>query len=109
VTGAVRGFPADSRGGICSGRRRKPAVERYQKLSVCRCFSGSDGTRTRDLRRDRPVCGSCCAVACLNYLAFTVHEVLLRHAAAPLALVNRLQPMARSRSSRLLTFVNQVE
>jgi hypothetical protein len=26
-----------------------------QKMANCRTFSGSDGTRTRDLRRDRPV------------------------------------------------------
>jgi hypothetical protein len=35
--------------------RGKPAVERRQKMLICRYFSGSDGTRTRDLRRDRPV------------------------------------------------------
>jgi hypothetical protein len=35
--------------------REKPAVERREKMSLCRYFYGSDGTRTRDLRRDRPV------------------------------------------------------
>jgi len=37
------------------GMREKPAVERRRKMPICRYFSGSDGTRTRDLRRDRPV------------------------------------------------------
>jgi hypothetical protein len=36
------------------GMREKPAVERREKMSICRYSSGSDGTRTRDLRRDRP-------------------------------------------------------
>jgi hypothetical protein len=30
-------------------------LTRQQKLPICRDFYGSDGTRTRDLRRDRPV------------------------------------------------------
>jgi hypothetical protein len=36
------------------GMREKPAVARRQKMAICRYFYGSDGTRTRDLRRDRP-------------------------------------------------------
>jgi hypothetical protein len=34
------------------------APSRQQEVKICRTFSGSDGTRTRDLRRDRPVRGS---------------------------------------------------
>src|SRR5207248_11125813 len=37
------------------GMRERPAVEQRKKMLICRYFSGSDGTRTRDLRRDRPV------------------------------------------------------
>src|SRR5262249_18663625 len=40
------------------GMCERPAVERRQKIPICRYFSGSDGTRTRDLRRDRPLPGS---------------------------------------------------
>jgi len=38
-----------------AGGRSRPC--RQQKLPICRDFYGSDGTRTRDLRRDRPVLG----------------------------------------------------
>jgi hypothetical protein len=34
---------------------KKPAVLVSRNTSICRQFYGSDGTRTRDLRRDRPV------------------------------------------------------
>jgi hypothetical protein len=37
------------------GRSKKPAVCAAQKMPICTYFNGSDGTRTRDLRRDRPV------------------------------------------------------
>jgi hypothetical protein len=33
-------------------------LTRQQKLPICRDFYGSDGTRTRDLRRDRPAFSS---------------------------------------------------
>jgi hypothetical protein len=43
----------DQRGiGREAGGRLRQA--RQQKTPICRDFSGSDGTRTRDLRRDRP-------------------------------------------------------
>jgi hypothetical protein len=37
------------------GMPEKPAVELREKMPICRDFSGSDGTRTCVLRRDRPV------------------------------------------------------
>jgi hypothetical protein len=43
----------DLRGMEISRRRLRPVGQ--QKLPICRDFGGSDGTRTRDLRRDRPV------------------------------------------------------
>jgi hypothetical protein len=42
----------DLRGMEISRRRLRPVGQ--QKLPICRDFGGSDGTRTRDLRRDRP-------------------------------------------------------
>jgi len=35
--------------------KKKPAVDMSKTYTICRDFYGSDGTRTRDLRRDRPV------------------------------------------------------
>ena len=59
-------FPALYRPGVAPGTRRRDQrgigqqaggrlrQARQQKILICRDFSGSDGTRTRDLRRDRP-------------------------------------------------------
>jgi hypothetical protein len=43
----------DERG--IAGSRRSLAPRRTLKLAELQVFYGSDGTRTRDLRRDRPV------------------------------------------------------
>ena len=52
--GSERLFPArDERGMNEAGGRFAPS--RQQEVEICRTFSGSDGTRTRDLRRDRLV------------------------------------------------------
>jgi len=48
------GIPGRIRVRDLCGMRGKPAVEQPIKMPICRYFSGSDGTRTRDLRRDRP-------------------------------------------------------
>jgi hypothetical protein len=43
---------------ICAGSKKaggRLRLNRQQNIPICRYFSGSDGTRTRDLRRDRPV------------------------------------------------------
>ena len=52
--GSLRRFQADS--GAGSARDEKAAGGRYVKdIYDLQDFYGSDGTRTRDLRRDRPV------------------------------------------------------
>ena len=54
TTGFRRGFPADSRAGSLQDAR-EAGGRCMTKMPICRYFYGSDGTRTRDLRRDRPV------------------------------------------------------
>src|SRR5947208_11823679 len=51
---SLRGFPADSRAGSARDGK-KPAVVTSNTSIDLQGFYGSDGTRTRDLRRDRPV------------------------------------------------------
>jgi hypothetical protein len=57
TSGLLRGFRAslvrDVRG--MKRGRRSFAPKPTTKVAICRNFYGSDGTRTRDLRRDRPV------------------------------------------------------
>src|SRR5262249_23934372 len=43
-------LPRDER-----GTEKRPAVYSTEKMPICRYFIGRDETRTRDLRRDRPV------------------------------------------------------
>jgi hypothetical protein len=52
--GSVRRFQADSRAGSARDEK-KPAVVMSNTSTDLQDFYGSDGTRTRDLRRDRPV------------------------------------------------------
>jgi hypothetical protein len=52
---ASSGDPRPIRVRDLCGMQEEPAVERREKKPICRYFSGSDGTRTRDLRRDRPL------------------------------------------------------
>jgi hypothetical protein len=59
ITGYKRlaaGIPGKSRAGCARKRsRRSSTPSSVTKIAICRYFTGSDGTRTRDLRRDRPV------------------------------------------------------
>src|SRR5919198_2871601 len=52
--GSLRQFQADSRAGSARDEK-KPAVVMSNTCIDLQDFYGSDGTRTRDLRRDRPV------------------------------------------------------
>jgi hypothetical protein len=52
--GSLRGFQADSRAGSARDAE-KPAIVMSNTYGDLQDFYGSDGTRTRDLRRDRPV------------------------------------------------------
>ncbi len=54
TAGSVRRFQADSRAGSARDEK-KPAVVMSNTYANLQDFYGSDGTRTRDLRRDRPV------------------------------------------------------
>src|SRR5204863_7350667 len=51
--GSLRRFQADSRAGSTRDEK-KPAVVMSNTCTDLQDFDGSDGTRTRDLRRDRP-------------------------------------------------------
>src|SRR5919198_3841162 len=51
--GSLRQFQADSRAGSARDEK-KPAVVMSNTSIDLQVFYGSDGTRTRDLRRDRP-------------------------------------------------------
>ncbi len=51
--GSLRRFQADSRAGSARDEK-KPAVVMSKTYTDLQDFYGSDGTRTRDLRRDRP-------------------------------------------------------
>jgi hypothetical protein len=55
-SGFVRRFQAASRADLRGMRRSRGRLRlaRRQKMPICRGFDGSDGTRTRDLRCDRP-------------------------------------------------------
>jgi hypothetical protein len=58
MTGFLRGLQADSRAGCARderGGRRSITPSRATKDANLQVCYGSDGTRTRDLRRDRPV------------------------------------------------------
>jgi hypothetical protein len=61
TAGSVRRFEAASRAGSTRDAK-KPAVDcaktGNKRRPICRYFYGSDGTRTRDLRRDRPSRGA---------------------------------------------------
>src|SRR5438093_2407867 len=59
TAGFFRRFQADSRAGSARGEK-KPAVVMSNTYANLQDFYGSDGTRTRDLRGDRP---ACCATA----------------------------------------------
>ena len=52
-SGPLRRFQADSRAGSAPDEK-KPAVVMSNTSTDLQVFYGSDGTRTRDLRRDRP-------------------------------------------------------
>jgi len=54
TAGSLRRFQADSRAGSARDAE-KPAVVMSNTYADLQVFYGSDGTRTRDLRRDRPV------------------------------------------------------
>jgi hypothetical protein len=54
TAGSLRRFQADSRAGSTRDEK-KPAVVMLNTYADLQDFYGSDGTRTRDLRRDRPV------------------------------------------------------
>ena len=57
TTDVMRGLQVDRRAGSTRDAA-EPAVgyaKTGNKRAICRHFTGSDGTRTRDLRRDRPV------------------------------------------------------
>ncbi len=54
IGGSLRRFQADSRAGSARDEK-KPAVVMSITSTDLQDFYGSDGTRTRDLRRDRPV------------------------------------------------------
>jgi hypothetical protein len=56
---SLRRFQADSRAGSARDEK-KPAVVMSNTCTDLQGFYGSDGTRTRDLRRDRP-CRAVCA------------------------------------------------
>jgi hypothetical protein len=51
-SGSLRRFQADSRAGSARDEK-KPAVDMSNTSTDLQGFYGSDGTRTRDLRRDR--------------------------------------------------------
>jgi hypothetical protein len=53
TAGSLRGFPADSRAGSARDGK-KPAVVMSNTSLDLQSFYENDGTRTRDLRRDRP-------------------------------------------------------
>jgi hypothetical protein len=56
------------------GRLRAPS---RQNIPLCRDFYGSDGTRTRDLRRDRPaVDGSVCCRSVARFVLAVVARLL---------------------------------
>jgi hypothetical protein len=57
ASGTLRRFQVDSRAGYARDEK-KPAVVMSNTSSDLQEFYGSDGTRTRDLRRDRPIRGS---------------------------------------------------
>jgi hypothetical protein len=56
------------------GRDAAPRLARQHTMPICRLSYGSDGTRTRDLRRDRPLQRSQRAQQCTR--ESTVHAVL---------------------------------
>jgi hypothetical protein len=53
-SGSLRQFQADSGAGSARDEK-KPAVDMSNTYADLQDFYGSDGTRTRDLRRDRPI------------------------------------------------------
>jgi hypothetical protein len=60
ITTPTRGFGPFSRVSAVGAKKSVWSVSirrlvRQHKMSICRDFYGSDGTRTGDLRRDRPV------------------------------------------------------
>jgi hypothetical protein len=57
TAGSLRRFQADSRAGSARDDK-KPAVVMSNTYANLQDFYGSDGTRTRDLRRDRPLQGA---------------------------------------------------
>ena len=94
-----------------------PRLSRQQQFPICRAFeSGSDGTRTRDLRRDRPAVAkgqnggadrpSCSSAPCATWSSFRrladpesrVTAVLQRHASERQSLDDAVSPSFNSSS-----------